>query len=167
MILVAIGANLASPRHPSPCHACEAALVAMEEAGLMPVRCSRWYRSAPQPPSDQPWFVNGVCIVESGLDAASLLASLHRIEAEFGRVRGAANAPRTLDLDLLDVDGTVSTTGDTVRLPHPHLHRRAFVLLPLSEVAPDWRHPVSGLSVGDLIAALADDQVAVPMVPGQ
>ena len=163
MILVGIGANLPSEGHSTPRDACDAALAAMDAAGLAVVRRSRWYRSAPVPASDQPWFVNGVAWIDAARRPDRLLAALHRIEAEFGRVPGPVGSPRPLDLDLLDVDGRISADGDAVRLPHPRLHERAFVLLPLAEVAPAWRHPVSGLALGELIAALGPDQVAHPL----
>jgi 2-amino-4-hydroxy-6-hydroxymethyldihydropteridine diphosphokinase len=83
-----------------------------------------------------------VAAVSTGLDAAALLALLHRVETRFGRTRRARNEPRTLDLDLLDYDGLVRSEAPI--LPHPRLAERAFVLLPLRDVAPAWRHPVSG-----------------------
>jgi 2-amino-4-hydroxy-6-hydroxymethyldihydropteridine diphosphokinase len=83
---------------------------------------------------------------------AALLALLHRIEASFGRSRAVRNEARVLDLDLLAWNDRVSATDPL--LPHPRLHERAFVLLPLRDVAPAWRHPVSGKSVTDMIADL-------------
>jgi len=83
-----------------------------------------------------------------------LLARLHAVEAEFGRERGRINAPRTLDLDVIDYDGLISAGGETPILPHPRLADRAFVLLPLMDIAPDWRHPVTGAAIGDLVRAL-------------
>jgi 2-amino-4-hydroxy-6-hydroxymethyldihydropteridine diphosphokinase len=78
-----------------------------------------------------------------------------------GRERDAPNAPRAIDLDLLDYRGAVEA-GPPV-LPHPRLHLRAFVLLPLAEIAPGWRHPVSRRAIGELIAALAPESAAKPL----
>jgi 2-amino-4-hydroxy-6-hydroxymethyldihydropteridine diphosphokinase len=84
---------------------------------------------------------------------------LHRIESDYGRTRSAKrNAPRTLDLDLIDYDGRVEE-GPPL-LPHPRLADRAFVLIPLSDIAPDWRHPVTGHSVTELVAALREESRA-------
>ena len=164
MILLALGANLPHPRWGPPSATCAAALAALTAAGIRPVRCSRWYRSRPVPASDQPDFVNGVAAVETALEPAALLAELHRIEAVFGRRRGAANAARTLDLDLLAYDERVADgcDGGPV-LPHPRLAERAFVLLPLAEVAPGWRHPVSGAGIAALVAALPAGAEAQPL----
>ena len=95
--------------------------------------------------------------VESALQPVELLTLLHGVETDFGRLRSAPNAPRTLDIDLLDYDGKVVTTG--VTLPHPRLQDRSFVLVPLAQVAADWRHPVTGESVTDLLAGLGDRDV--------
>ena len=124
---------------------------------------SRWYRSAPVPPSDQPWFVNGVAAVETTLDPAALLALLHSVEARFGRVRREKNAARVLDLDLLAYGERVSAPDDVPVLPHPRLHQRAFVLRPLAELAPNWRHPRLGMGVQALLAALPPQSVAEPL----
>jgi 2-amino-4-hydroxy-6-hydroxymethyldihydropteridine diphosphokinase len=156
MIVVALGANLPSPTHGGPRETLEAALVALDRAGLRVVARSAWYESAPVPASDQPWFVNGVAVVTSPLSAADVLATLHRIEAAFGRVRSEANAPRVLDLDLLAYDDRVST--DWPLLPHPRLHERAFVLRPLADVAPDWRHPVLGVGIDEMLAGIGPGQ---------
>ncbi|KAA5606707.1 2-amino-4-hydroxy-6-hydroxymethyldihydropteridine diphosphokinase [Roseospira marina] len=153
MILIALGSNLPGPGG-TPRATVEAALAALSRADLSVVACSPWYRSAPVPPSDQPWFVNGVArIAFDGGGPADLMARLHTVEAAFGRRRdGTRNAARTLDLDLLDFDGAISDAGPI--LPHPRLTDRAFVLLPLADVASDWRHPVDGRPVADLVAAL-------------
>ncbi|MDJ0945092.1 MAG: 2-amino-4-hydroxy-6-hydroxymethyldihydropteridine diphosphokinase [Kiloniellales bacterium] len=160
-VLIGLGANLDHPEHGGPKETLEAALGRLEEAALRILARSRWYRSAPVPASDQPWFVNGVAAVETVLEPAALLARLHALEADFGRRRAVRNAARTLDLDLLDYRGRVSPSGALPELPHPRLAGRAFVLLPLAEVAPGWRHPVSGLGLKALIARLPADQQTV------
>lgn len=106
-----------------------------------------------------PWFVNGVARLAGRPDPAALLAALHAIEAAHHRARSYANAPRTLDLDLLDCNGALADEAD-VTLPHPRLHQRGFVLHPLAEVAPRWRHPRTGEGVQPLIAALPAQQIA-------
>lgn len=172
MIVIAIGANLAGPAG-SPLQSCEAALAALDAARVVVRRRSRWYRSPPWMPPEpaasapgaaQPWYVNGVVLVETALDPVGLLAVLHATEARFGRVRapGVFNAARPLDLDLIDYDGVVRDEGPPI-LPHPRLDSRAFVLRPLAEIAPNWRHPKSGRSVKDLLAALPADAVAEPL----
>ena len=161
MILVALGANLPSTIGP-PLATLEAALAALEHACVKVVARSRWYRTAPVPASDQPWFINGVADLATGLDPLALLRILQAIERQFGRKRGVRNAARTLDLDLLDHDGRLEERPDLI-LPHPRMHERAFVLLPLAEVAPHWRHPKLGTPVADLISALPPDQKAEPI----
>src|SRR5690349_1543465 len=163
MILIGLGANLESPEFGPPPKSLEAALRLIAERGPRIVARSRWYRSAPVPPSDQPWFVNGVAAVETVLEPVALLQVLHDVEARFGRVRRERNEARVLDLDLLAYDDRVSAEGETPVLPHPRLHERAFVLHPLSEIAPNWRHPLLGRTVASLIAELPSDAVAEPI----
>ncbi len=163
MIFIGLGSNLPAPGYGAPREVCEAALAALAGAGVEVVRRSRWYESAPVPPSDQPWFVNGVVRVATALEPAELLALLLRIEGDFGRVRRRANEPRILDLDLLAYGARVEEGGNGPALPHPRMHERAFVLVPLAEIAPGWRHPVLGLTVEDLIARLPGDQRARPL----
>jgi 2-amino-4-hydroxy-6-hydroxymethyldihydropteridine diphosphokinase len=141
-----------------------AALEAIWAGDVLLKRRSAWYESAPVPPSDQPLFVNAVAELASPLDPARLLAHLHGVEAAFGRVRGEPNAAREVDLDLLDYDGQVSRPGHVPILPHPHMAERAFVVLPLQELAPNWRHPVSGASIGALASRLPSDQWARRLV---
>lgn len=157
---IGLGANLQHPVYGAPRTTLEAAIAALRVAGLEIVTRSAWYESAPVPIADQPWYVNGVAAVHTDLDAVGLLAALHRVEAAFGRVRSVVNAPRVVDLDLLDYRGeTRSAAEGPPVLPHPRMHERGFVLLPLQEIAPDWRHPVTGRHIGELIAVLPADQI--------
>jgi len=160
-IYVGLGGNLAHPRYGPPMATLRAALAQLAGRGVEIQRVSPWYRSAPVPPSDQPWYFNAVAEVGTDLSADRLLAGLHAIESKFGRVRNAANAPRAIDLDLLDFRGEIAAGGrDKATLPHPRLAERAFVLLPLADLAPNWRHPASGKPISELIAALPADQRA-------
>jgi len=95
--------------------------------------------------------------VETTFQPVELLTLLHGVETDLGRLRSAPNAPRSLDLDLLDHDGKVMTEG--VTLPHPRLRQRSFVLAPLAEIAPEWRHPVTGEGVVELLRKLPDRDV--------
>jgi len=166
LIFIGVGANLPSPEYGPPRTTCGAALRRLAESGLVIALRSRWYRSAPLPVSTQPWYVNGVVRVETALTPAALLDLLLATEMRFGRRRGKPNAARTLDLDLLAFDNLVTGPAARPVIPHPRMHERAFVLLPLAEIAPGWRHPVSGKTVADLIAALPPDQVAQQMADG-
>lgn len=157
MILVGIGSNLAAPGFASPQETAAAAVAQLPAIGLAVLRRSHWYLSAPVPPSAQPWYVNAVIAIESDLDPPALLDALLALETRFGRRRGAPNAARTLDLDLLDYDGRQCATPHLV-LPHPRLHERRFVLAPLAEIAVQWRHPRLGLTASDLLARLPPGQ---------
>lgn len=163
MIFIALGANLATERYGPPQRGLEAALRHLDEVGVAVIQRSNWYRSAPYPPSDQPMYINGVACVDSGLSPTALMAVLLDIEIDFGRRRGEPNAARVMDLDLIDFDGltcnrAADENGPALRLPHSRLSQRAFVLLPLADIAPDWRHPVDGRHIDDLIASLPEGQ---------
>ncbi len=159
---IALGANLPG-RFLNPADAVDAAIGAVQAPGIMLLSRSRLYRSAAWPDPSDPEFVNAVISVMTDLDASALLARLHALEAEFGRERRHANAPRVLDLDIVDHAGRVSAPGETPILPHPRMADRAFVLLPLAEIAPGWRHPVTGRAITDLIRALPNPHAAVPL----
>jgi len=163
VILIGLGANLAHLEYGPPRGTCEAGLEALERKNINILTRSSWYESAPVPPSGQSWFVNAVAQVATGMAPAELLTALHGVEADFGRVRGVPNAARVLDLDLLAYDGLVSLPGAWPELPHPRLAVRAFVVFPILEIAPQWRHPVSGLTAAQLAEALPPDQVARPL----
>lgn len=154
MIMIAFGANLPGPGGAPPRATLAWALGRVNAlAGLRFCGVSRFWDSAPVPPSGQPRYVNAVAAYDGALGPERLLAALHALEAEAGRVRGERDAARTLDLDLLDLDGLVRA-GPPPVLPHPRLAGRGFVLRPLAEVSPGWRHPVTGATVEALIAAL-------------
>jgi len=158
MILIGLGANLDSPLWGAPRDTLGAALVSLASYGVAVLARSSWYRSAPVPPSDQPWFLNAVVAVAAQAEPHRLLALMQSIETRFGRVRGhERNAARVLDLDLLDYDGERVASPDLI-LPHPRMHQRRFVLEPLAEIAPEWRHPVSGATARQLLAVLDADQ---------
>lgn len=151
MIFVALGANLPSEVGP-PRATLDAAVASLAQEGGDIVARSRIYRSAPVPKSDQPDYFNAVVAIKTALDPVALLALLNRIERHFGRERREPNAARTLDLDLVAYDDIVRDTPPI--LPHPRMHERAFVLLPMAEIVPNWRHPRLGLDIGALIKAL-------------
>ena len=158
-IFVGIGANLDHPRYGAPRRALEAALAELERRSVRVLRLSPWYRTAPVPVSDQPWYLNAVVEVGTDLPADSLLARLHEVEELFGRVRTVANAARVIDMDLLDFRGEITVGGPgRAILPHPRMEGRAFVLRPLADLAPDWCHPQIGVSIRSLVAALPPDQ---------
>jgi 2-amino-4-hydroxy-6-hydroxymethyldihydropteridine diphosphokinase len=163
LILIGLGANLPSPGFGAPKATLTAALERFEAVDLHVTARSRWYESEAVPKSAQPNFTNAVVSVVSKLAPAPLLALLHRLEKEFGRVSGVRNAPRVIDLDLIAYGDKV-TRGETVPLlPHPRMHERAFVLMPLREIAPRWYHPFLGRTVDELIDALPRNQVARPV----
>ena len=151
MILIALGANLPSTAG-LPAATLKSALDRLADQGVKIRSVSSFYESPAWPDPADPKFVNAVAVVETALQPVELLALLHGIETAHGRLRSTVNAPRSLDLDLLDYDGRLISDG--VTLPHPRLAQRAFVLVPLAEIAPAWRHPVTGQSVGELLDGL-------------
>lgn len=158
--LVAIGANLPRAGIGGPIETCRWAVERLRAIpGMRVVAVSSWWESAPIPPDPaSPPFVNGVTLLEGETTPEALLAALHAVEDEAGRQRPYPNAPRVLDLDLIDLGGRVRQSPPPV-LPHPRAHLRAFVLLPLAEVAPDWVHPVLGQGVPALVAALEPQEI--------
>jgi len=153
MIVIALGANLNS-RAGTPRDTLRAALADLEGRNVRILTVSPFYRTQAWPDPRDPDFVNAVAVVSSDLSPAGLMAVLQQTETIHGRKRSEKNAPRTLDLDIVDFDGRIEA-GPPV-LPHPRLSERAFVLVPLADAAPGWRHPVTGKGVEELIAALPD-----------
>ena len=151
MILIALGGNLNSSAGP-PAQTLDAALSVLGKNGVNIVAASPYYVTPAWPDPADPAYVNAVAELRTALTPAALMQLLHDTETAFGRVRAERNAPRTLDLDLLDYDGLVQQGPP--HLPHPRLAERAFVLVPLAAVAPGWIHPATGKTVQDLLAAL-------------
>jgi 2-amino-4-hydroxy-6-hydroxymethyldihydropteridine diphosphokinase len=163
MILVALGANLQGLDGASPQSTLRRAVTRLLRLpGLRVTAQSRWYRTAPVPPSGQPDYINGVVALAANqgirVDPAVLLAQLLTIESEFGRQRAEVNAARTLDLDLIAMDDLVRTAPDPI-LPHPRAHLRRFVMAPLVDVAPDWMHPILNETATALLARLRNEGV--------
>ncbi|MCR0980469.1 2-amino-4-hydroxy-6-hydroxymethyldihydropteridine diphosphokinase [Roseomonas populi] len=153
--LVAIGANLPGADGSAPLATCRAAAAALDGiCGLSLLAVSGWWETAPEPPlPGSPWYVNGVARLRGAAEPAALLAALQAIEAAHGRVRPYPNAPRTLDLDIIAMGPLRRDAPDPV-IPHPRAHLRRFVLEPLAQVWPGWTHPMSGLSVSELLSGL-------------
>ena len=146
--VIALGSNLENPVQ--QVEAALAAIAALPQVALL--RRSSCYQTAPVGYADQPDFINAVCEVETSLTPEALLDALLALEQTFGRVRTFRNAPRVLDLDLLLVAGVAQQTA-FLTLPHPRMHERAFVMLPLAEMAPDMAVGAHGVAA-DIAAGL-------------
>lgn len=150
---VALGSNLGNP-----VQTIEDAMDAMAALrGSLLKAMSSLYRTAPVGLKHQPDFINAVVALDTRLTPRDLLDELFALEARFGRERSVRNAPRTLDLDLLLHGDTVQDDPELI-LPHPRMHERAFVLVPLAEIAPELTIPGRG-RVADLLAACADQRI--------
>lgn len=171
-ILIALGSNRAHGRHGPPPAILGAALAALADRGVGIVARSRIHGTKPLGPGGRN-YANRVAVVETHLPPYALLDALHRVETEFGRRRQRRWGARVLDLDLLAygvevrpdpfiwraaaraaTDGGGAFVPRGLVLPHPQMHRRPFVLAPALEVAPDWQHPVLGLTVRQMAARL-------------
>jgi 2-amino-4-hydroxy-6-hydroxymethyldihydropteridine diphosphokinase len=158
-VLIGLGANLPS-QYGEPTASLAAAVALIAGGPVRVLARSPWYESEPVPPSDQPWFINAVIAGSTSASPDTVLKFLHQMESDFGRARGVVNAARPLDLDLLAYGEMVTPAnapadhGRAV-LPHPRLQERAFVLQPLAEIAPNWRHPTTNATAATMLARLA------------
>jgi len=176
--LIALGGNLSSDVG-EPARSLLVAIENMASEGLKVRAVSRFFRTPSFPDGTAPEYVNAAVSVQSDLAPAEILATLHRIETRFGRVRKERWGGRTLDLDILAISqailpdrttfkawqelppsSQIKAVPDQLIVPHPRLQDRAFVLVPLADIAPDWVHPVLGHNVADLCAALPRADVA-------
>lgn len=175
MCLIALGSNL-NFAGDGPSVMLDRALESMKARGFVIRKCSRYFNTPAFPAGAGPDFVNAAVAVEHAGTAAEVLAHLHAIEAEAGRERSVRWGARTLDLDLiaagaqvlpdakthqywhdLPLEAQKTAVPDVLIVPHPRLSERAFVLVPLLDVAPEWCHPVTGRTVREMYDALSDD----------
>lgn len=182
MHIIALGANLPIERR-SPTETLESSLALLERKGLPVLRRSRWYRTPAWPRGSGPDYVNGAAVLGGRKVPEDVLADLHAVEAVLGRRRAVRWGARVCDIDLIASGAEVRPDLETVRewiartgeaqldlppgliLPHPRMQSRAFVLLPLLEVAPDWTHPVLGRTVRQLARELpaGDREEVIPL----
>ncbi len=158
--VVALGSNLPGEFGASR-NLLQAAIADLKASGFEVLRVSRWWRGRAWPDPSHPEYLNGVALVETALTPSEAMARLLAIEERFGRTRGLPNAPRTLDLDLISL-GSALIDEPGLALPHPRAHQRRFVMGPLAEIAPDWRHPASGLTAAELAASAEVGADAAP-----
>ena len=158
--MVALGSNLAGD-FPSSEALLDAALARFPDAGLDVLARSGWWRSAAWPDPHGPEYRNGVALVAPSAGPEATLKALLRVEASFKRTRDRRNAPRTLDLDLI-AHGREILMTPTLTLPHPRAHERLFVIGPLAEIAPSWRHPQTGRTAAEMSREATVGQDAAP-----
>ena len=152
MIFIAMGSNLPGSYESSQ-HVLVHAVQKLREH-VRVLNCSSIWTVPPVPFCEtQPWYCNAVISVETDMNPFDLVDVLQNIEREFGARSSVRNAPRVLDLDIIDYHGQVHDT-DTLVLPHPRMHERGFVLYPLQDICSNWRHPIFKASLADMIEAI-------------
>lgn len=160
-VVIALGSNLPGV-YDSSQDLLRAALAALGDVGLDIRVVSPWWRSKAWPDGTGADYVNGVALAETRLDPPSTLRALLGVEERFGRERGEANAPRTLDLDLI-AHGRSRLDAPGLRLPHPRAAERYFVMGPLAAIAPEWVHPTLGQTAVALAAIASVGRDASPL----
>jgi 2-amino-4-hydroxy-6-hydroxymethyldihydropteridine diphosphokinase len=164
MIIIGLGSNINGPWG-DPAASVGRALDLLDSEGCRLVRASSLVQSAPLGRIDQPNFVNAVAQIETALAPKELLDHLHAIEIMAGRRRGEKWGPRVLDLDIIDYEGLIRGQPPPI-LPHPGITERAFVLAPIAEIAPEWRHPILKISASELLDRLRGKSEGAVLKPG-
>ncbi len=183
--LIAMGANLPSATG-TALHTLEKSLELFLLESLQIRRISKWFSTPAFPAGTGPDFVNGAVLVATDLTPSKVLAALHRIEEKMGRTRENRWEPRLCDLDLIAYDDAIlpdletfqhwktlnlssqkTQTPDQLVLPPPRIQDRSFVLVPLNDIAPDWVHPVTGITVSEMLTAIpAEDLAEITVISG-
>ena len=158
---IAMGANLKSDLNLTLKENLEIALNMFQGYDLNILKVSNWYKTQPIPISNQPWFINAVIKISTKKSPKELLETLQTIEKLFGRKRNILNGPRTLDLDIIDYNGLIEN-NDPI-LPHPRMHIRKFVLIPLQDIEPNWVHPIMNKKIEFLIKKQKDGQKLIKL----
>lgn len=158
---IAMGANLKSDLNLTLKENLEIALNMFQGYDLNILKVSNWYKTQPIPISNQPWFINAVIKISTKKSPKELLETLQTIEKLFGRKRNILNGPRTLDLDIIDYNGLIEN-NDPI-LPHPRMHIRKFVLIPMQDIEPNWVHPITKKNINFLIQKQKDDQKIIKL----
>ncbi len=126
-----------------------------DSGGIEVVKTSPFYRTRPLGRTGQNWFLNAAVLIETKFEPLELLEKLLDIEQDMGRVRKAKWGPRVIDLDILFY-GREEINTENLKVPHPYLPERRFVLMPLLDIAPDWVHPASGLTPAEMLSTLPE-----------
>ena len=177
LTIVALGANVSSDAG-NPQETLKIALKLINQKAIDVLRVSSWWRTPAFPAESGDDFINAVAVVESALGPEDLLKNLHEVELELGRVRQRRWEPRACDLDLIAHGQQIAPDEDELRrlmalgltaldepppdqlvLPHPRMHERSFVLAPMAEVAPDWRHPLLDQTTTEMLSALPAERL--------
>ena len=157
MIYIGIGSNLNGKNNETPLQNCKKALEVIKKE-LNISKLSSWYKSEPVPVSNQPWFVNAVIEISTNKPPLDLLNFILNIEQNFGRIREKKNEARIIDLDIIDYKKKIIYKKNELITPHPRMHKRSFVLLPLNELNPKWVHPIKKKGIQELINNIKDGQ---------
>ncbi|MBS91619.1 MAG: 2-amino-4-hydroxy-6-hydroxymethyldihydropteridine diphosphokinase [Rickettsiales bacterium] len=157
MILVAIGSNLQSKEYGSPYDNCLEVIKLIKKKFYVK-QVSRFYKTEPIPKSTQPWFVNAVIEIITKNEPFVILEELLKLEKYFKRQRKKKNEPRIIDLDLLTYNDLILNT-DSLVLPHPRMHLRKFVIKPICDLDPFWKHPLLEKSAKDILKKLANQKI--------